>query len=60
MAVTAPYFHNGSVSELKEAKQIMGKTQLGQDLNNDQVESIERYLKALTGKKPLIEEPKEI
>lgn len=29
VAVTAPYFHNGSVSELKEAVRIMARTQLG-------------------------------
>jgi cytochrome c peroxidase len=29
VAVTAPYFHNGSVTELKEAVRIMARTQLG-------------------------------
>jgi cytochrome c peroxidase len=29
VAVTAPYFHNGSVNDLKEAVSIMARTQLG-------------------------------
>lgn len=29
VAVTAPYFHNGSVTELKDAVRIMARTQLG-------------------------------
>ena len=29
VAVTAPYFHNGSVADLKEAVRIMARTQLG-------------------------------
>lgn len=29
VAVTAPYFHNGSVADLKEAVRVMARTQLG-------------------------------
>ncbi len=54
---TAPYFHNGSAKTLKEAIQIMGITQLGVDIPKDKIESIERFLKSLTGKKPEVDFP---
>jgi cytochrome c peroxidase len=49
---TAPYFHDGSVDKLQDAVWIMGKTELGKDLNKTQVEEIVTFLKALTGKIP--------
>lgn len=52
IAKTAPYFHDGSVRELDEAVRIMGKTQLGTDLTEEEVESIVVFLDALTGKIP--------
>lgn len=48
IALTAPYFHNGSVTTLEEAVRVMAKTQLGLDLNNDQVIDIVEFLKSLT------------
>ncbi len=45
---TFPYFHDGSVSDLKQAIKIMGKAQLGEDLKEDDVEAIEAFLKSLT------------
>jgi len=47
--MTAPYFHDGSVQDLKKAIWIMGKVQLGKDLSKQQVEDIEAFLKSLTG-----------
>ncbi len=47
--MTAPYFHDGSVKDLKKAIWIMGKVQLGKDLSKQQVEDIEAFLKSLTG-----------
>ena len=35
VACTAPYFHNGSVNDLKEAIRIMAVSQLGKILSND-------------------------
>ena len=32
VAMTAPYFHDGSVSDLNEAVRLMGKYQLGREL----------------------------
>ncbi len=57
VAITAPYFHNGSVPDLKTAIRIMAKTQLNKDLTKEQVSSIEVFLNALTGERPLIYEP---
>lgn len=57
VAVTAPYFHNGTVSDLQTAIKVMGKLQLDKDLTEDQVESISAFLNSLTGKKKLIVEP---
>lgn len=49
---TAPYFHDGSVADLQEAIAIMAKTQLGRDLEKNQIQDIERFLKSLTGDLP--------
>ena len=47
---TSPYFHDGSVNDLKKAIWIMGKVQLGIDHNDEQVSHIEAFLRSLTGK----------
>jgi len=49
---TAPYFHDGSVDKLEDAVWIMGKIQLGKDLNKSQVGEIITFLKSLTGEIP--------
>jgi cytochrome c peroxidase len=49
---TAPYFHDGSVDRLEDAVWMMGKIQLGKDLNKSQVGEIVTFLKSLTGKIP--------
>jgi len=48
---TAPYFHNGQYWELKDAIKEMGRIQLGADLNDAEIASIEEFLKALDGRK---------
>jgi cytochrome c peroxidase len=50
VAKTAPYFHDGSADKLEEAVWIMGKVQIGRDLNKPQVEDIIAFLNSLTGK----------
>jgi cytochrome c peroxidase len=50
--MTGPYMHNGSIETLAEMVQIMGKHQLGQELNDDTVDSIVIFLKSLTGEIP--------
>jgi cytochrome c peroxidase len=47
--LTAPYFHNGSVSTLEEAIRVMAKTQLGKTLPDSDVNDIADFLKSLTG-----------
>ena len=51
-AITAPYFHNGSVGTLDEAVRVMAKVQLNQDLTDGQVADIVAFLSALTGEFP--------
>lgn len=52
VAVTPPYFHDGSVAELKDAVRIMAKLQLGRDLSNDDTADIVAFLQSLTGEVP--------
>ncbi len=52
VALTAPYFHNGSVKTLDKAVTLMGKLQLGKDLSKEEVADIVAFLNALTGEFP--------
>lgn len=52
IAMTGPYFHNGSTASLGEAVRMMGHYQLGRDLTEAQIASIVTYLHALTGTIP--------
>jgi cytochrome c peroxidase len=52
VALTAPYFHNGSVATLDEAVSVMGRYQLGRRLSKDEVASIVVFLNTLTGERP--------
>ena len=52
IALTAPYFHNGSVATLDEAVRVMAKTQLNKDLTDKQVQDIVAFLGALDGEFP--------
>jgi cytochrome c peroxidase len=52
VAMTPPYFHDGSVATLPEAVRIMGKLQLGKDLNDVDVGDIVAFLESLTGEVP--------
>jgi cytochrome c peroxidase len=52
IALTAPYFHNGSVKTLEQAVTVMAKVQLGKDLSKDDVADITAFLNALTGEFP--------
>ncbi len=52
IALTAPYFHNGSVQTLDEAVRVMGKVQLNQELSDAQVADLVAFLNALTGEFP--------
>ncbi|UCD68563.1 MAG: c-type cytochrome [Betaproteobacteria bacterium] len=52
VAVTPPYFHDGSVATLPEAVRIMAKLQLGRDLGAEDVSDIVAFLETLTGEVP--------
>ncbi|OIO70207.1 MAG: cytochrome C peroxidase [Zetaproteobacteria bacterium CG12_big_fil_rev_8_21_14_0_65_55_1124] len=52
VALTAPYFHDGSVATLDEAVRIMAKKQLDTDLSNKDVSDIVAFLNTLTGTQP--------
>ncbi len=58
VALTAPYFHNGSVKTLEEAVKVMAKTQLNKELSEDQTKNIVEFLKSLNGSTPKIAMPK--
>lgn len=57
VALTAPYFHNGSVKTLDEAVRVMAKSQLNRDLKATEVSQLVAFLKSLTGEIPKIEKP---
>lgn len=49
VALTAPYFHDGSIASLEEAVAIMARFQLGVNLPSQDVALIVGFLKTLTG-----------
>lgn len=49
---TGPYLHDGSVKSLEEMVTLMGRYQLGKELDQAQVASLVTFLKALTGELP--------
>lgn len=56
VALTAPYFHDGSAASLEDAVKIMGTYQLGRALSDTDVGLLVKFLKTLTGEhggKPL-------
>jgi cytochrome c peroxidase len=52
VAMTAPYFHDGSVATLPDAVRVMARVQLGKKLNDSEVNSIVAFLESLTGDLP--------
>jgi cytochrome c peroxidase len=57
IALTPPYFHTGKVWKLKDAVLVMGTTQLGVKLNDDETEKITAFLLTLNGRQPKVEYP---
>ncbi|MBV4358468.1 cytochrome-c peroxidase [Pinibacter aurantiacus] len=49
---TAPYFHDGSVSDLKDAIKIMATLQTNTSLTDDDIKNVEAFLKTLTSSIP--------
>ena len=52
IALTAPYFHTGSVWDLRQAVEVMGAAQLGAKLTGPEIDSITAFLGSLTGVQP--------
>jgi cytochrome c peroxidase len=52
VAMTAPYFHDGSAQTLNQAVRMMARHQLGVELENDEVRELEAWLGSLTGDIP--------
>ncbi len=56
VALTAPYFHDGSSQSLKHAVEVMAEFQRGKKLSNEEIDLLVKFLESLTGKsdgKPL-------
>jgi len=53
IAMTGPYFHDGSIETLEEAVRIMGYHQVGVELDETQIADIVAFLGALTGEPDL-------
>jgi cytochrome c peroxidase len=49
VALTPPYFHDGSAPTLEHAVKTMARVQLGRTLSPEQVDSIVAFLETLTG-----------
>ena len=52
VALTSPYFHDGSVKELKDAVRIMAKAQLKYELSDSEVSNIVAFLNSMSGEVP--------
>jgi len=57
VAMTAPYFHDGSVKTLDAAVRTMAEVQLDTKLSDADVADIVAFLETLTGKPPVVEFP---
>ncbi|HLV25409.1 MAG TPA: cytochrome c peroxidase [Gemmatimonadales bacterium] len=57
VALTAPYFHDGSAATLHDAVAIMGSAQLQRQFTEEEVNLLVAYLESLTGEFPLITHP---
>lgn len=50
VALTAPYFHDGTMISMEDAVKAMAKYELGKELPEQEVAAIVAFMKALTGK----------
>lgn len=57
IALTPPYFHSGKVWDLEDSVEIMGSSQLGIELNADEVRLITEFMRTLTGDQPQVVHP---
>jgi cytochrome c peroxidase len=57
IALTAPYFHTGQAWDLQQAVAVMGVSQLGSQLSDDDISNITAFLESLTGEQPKVTYP---
>lgn len=57
IALGAPYFHSGQVWDLHDAVAIMATSQLGTELNSEEIDAVVAFLESLTGEQPQITYP---
>lgn len=57
VAVTYPYFNNGSVCDWQDAVQLMGQQMPGQDFTETELQSLVPFMNAPTGEMPNITIP---
>lgn len=57
VALTYPYFHDGSAATLEEAVSIMGQSQLGRTFTEEEQAKLVAFLESLTGEFPQIPYP---
>jgi len=55
VAITPPYFHDGTYSTLEDAVKAMARFELGKDLPASDVSAIVAFMNTLTGKSPYLE-----
>lgn len=58
IALTAPYFHNGSIETLNKAVRVMARVQLNRDISDEQAARLVAFLETLTGDFTVQREPK--
>ena len=49
MALTWPYYHDGSVETLEQAIEMMSRYQCGKEMDEAQVSRVKAFLEAQTG-----------
>ncbi len=57
VTLTAPYFHSGKVWSLEQAIAVMGFSQLGETLSEEDIEALTAFLGTLAGELPRVEIP---
>jgi cytochrome c peroxidase len=57
IALTAPYFHTGKSWDLRQAVAVMGTSQLGANLSEQEIDRITAFLGSLTGDIPNVVYP---
>ena len=57
IALTPPYFHAGRSGDLRQAVAVMGASQLGIELTDEEVDKITAFLGSLTGEQPDVTYP---